>query len=397
MRRRAGLGWRLGMLLIGADEAGYGPLLGPLAVCACAFRIPDYIGGSPGIGAASEGGLPDLWEMLAPFVRRAPPQPPALTVDDSKRIFIRSKADPMKELLRTVGAFLAAKAVLPRVVAPSEVESVKALRDEPASPVSERGIPERLVETDDQGGRPAGDPTPASARGFLEALLCPVSFRAWSSEKFAALAESDAGAEDDGICGVDEFATLGLELAGAMAASGISFLGFSCDWRTPRQFNADLNTGLNKADINWQCLAIAVRRLADMAGPGERIAVRFDRLGGRRFYASRLADVLHPSAGRLTATIRETARESRYLLGDSADIAFLVGADRLCFPVALASMAAKLLRELAMRSLNRFFQSHISGLRPTAGYPADAARFLRETESLRRRFGIEDDSFIRRV
>ena len=44
-------------------------------------------------------------------------------------------------------------------------------------------------------------------------------------------------------------------------------------------------------------------------------------------------------------------------------------------PAALASMASKYLRELAMRALNAFWCGRSPGLRPTAGYPQDAKRF----------------------
>ena len=49
-------------------------------------------------------------------------------------------------------------------------------------------------------------------------------------------------------------------------------------------------------------------------------------------------------------------------------------------PVALASITAKYVRELFLRRLNHYFQQRIPGLKATAGYPQDAARFLREIE-----------------
>ena len=47
-------------------------------------------------------------------------------------------------------------------------------------------------------------------------------------------------------------------------------------------------------------------------------------------------------------------------------------------PTALASMASKYLRELAMHGFNDFWGRHVAGLRPTAGYPVDALRFKAE-------------------
>jgi len=55
-------------------------------------------------------------------------------------------------------------------------------------------------------------------------------------------------------------------------------------------------------------------------------------------------------------------------------LTFQPRADQSYFCVALASMVSKYLRELLMGEFNRFWQEHVPGLRPTAGYPTDAAR-----------------------
>ena len=57
---------------------------------------------------------------------------------------------------------------------------------------------------------------------------------------------------------------------------------------------------------------------------------------------------------------------------------FSVGADEEHFPVALASMGAKLVRELAMARFNRFFCERLAELKPTAGYTIDGRRWLRD-------------------
>jgi ribonuclease HII len=63
------------MILAGIDEAGYGPLLGPLVVSAVAFDVPQPITDQ----------IPDLAGMLAPAVAAKPPLPHgSLLVADSK-------------------------------------------------------------------------------------------------------------------------------------------------------------------------------------------------------------------------------------------------------------------------------------------------------------------------
>ena len=59
-------------------------------------------------------------------------------------------------------------------------------------------------------------------------------------------------------------------------------------------------------------------------------------------------------------------------------------------PTALASMASKYLRELAMHAFNDFWRGHVADLRPTAGYPVDAQRFKADIAAGQQSLGIED-------
>ena len=52
-------------------------------------------------------------------------------------------------------------------------------------------------------------------------------------------------------------------------------------------------------------------------------------------------------------------------------------ADGCHLNVALASMAAKYLREVCMLQFNRYWAAQVPGLKPTAGYPTDAGPVLR--------------------
>ena len=82
----------------------------------------------------------------------------------------------------------------------------------------------------------------------------------------------------------------------------------------------------------------------------------------------------------MVQTVQESEEKSeyRFSFGNRAiNLSFQVRGERF-LPVALASMTSKLLRELAMRSFNAFWQKRLPGLRETAGYPVDAKRFLGE-------------------
>jgi hypothetical protein len=79
-------------LTVGIDEAGYGPVLGPLTVSSAAFDVPD-------------GG--DLWSLLAPVVGRTRRDAAGrLVVADSKAVYSTGRG--IGELERSVLAFAAA-------------------------------------------------------------------------------------------------------------------------------------------------------------------------------------------------------------------------------------------------------------------------------------------------
>ena len=70
-------------------------------------------------------------------------------------------------------------------------------------------------------------------------------------------------------------------------------------------------------------------------------------------------------------------------------------ADADHLPVALASMAAKLVRELLMQRLNRFFTERMPDLAPTAGYVQDGRRWLQEVDPVLQDAGFQTDQLVR--
>src|SRR5205085_11536981 len=102
--------------------------------------------------------------------------------------------------------------------------------------------------------------------------------------------------------------------------------------------------------------------------------------------------------GMVIAQQESAARSAYRFLGSSPQVSvtFQPRADAGHFCVALASMASKYLRELLMREFNRFWQAHVPGLKPTAGYPTDAARFLEAIRPTAERLGITEAVLWRR-
>ncbi len=113
--------------------------------------------------------------------------------------------------------------------------------------------------------------------------------------------------------------------------------------------------------------------------PDEELVIHADRHGGRIHYAPML-QTFFPLAP--LTTLHEKRIESAYELDwpgrDTVHIDFRIKADQARTPVALASVVAKTVRELFMESLNGWFAEQVADVRPTAGYPVDARRFLAE-------------------
>jgi hypothetical protein len=133
----------------------------------------------------------------------------------------------------------------------------------------------------------------------------------------------------------------------------------------------------------------------DPAGDDEPVLFAVDKHGGRNSYAAMLQHALPEGQirvederpGRSSYRVDGLRREVRVLFEPRADVNHFV--------VALASMVSKYLRELLMGEFNQFWLTHVPGLKPTAGYPGDAARFWEAIRPAARRLGIPEASLWR--
>ncbi len=166
------------------------------------------------------------------------------------------------------------------------------------------------------------------------------------------------------------------------------------------EFNRLIRVHKNKADAHFSAIAQVVEYAwRKYSKRSSKIIMICDRLGGRIHYKSALQvhlkaqriDVLEERQERSAyRVIRNAAKEQQELT-----ILFLVRGESLSFSVALASMIAKYTRELCVELINRYFLSHQPELKPTKGYVQDGRRFLQETKDLRRSLKIPEELFIR--
>lgn len=173
----------------------------------------------------------------------------------------------------------------------------------------------------------------------------------------------------------------------SIATSGLAkldsvFEGFQARLVDEIVFNQGLQQYGSKGKLlslaTLQLVKDSVERLtlSEVAG----IEIYCDRHGGR----SKYLELLHAVFNDVFFWIEsETAHESRYRTewnGCPLRIRFTVGGDRFP-PTSAASMIAKWLREASMDCFNSYWESKVADLKPTAGYPVDANRFVDELKN----------------
>jgi hypothetical protein len=148
----------------------------------------------------------------------------------------------------------------------------------------------------------------------------------------------------------------------------------------PAEFNALLEKYGNKGQLLSQLSLLLIHTILekhDIKIEQAKILVFADKQGGRKSYAGLIAE--HFPQG-MPKVLQEEQVVSRYELGQM-NWQFSVGSERY-FPVAVASMFAKYLRELEMKIFNEYWSKQIPGIKPTAGYPVDAKRFFHIIEQI---------------
>ncbi|MGA2229948.1 MAG: hypothetical protein ABSH22_03395 [Tepidisphaeraceae bacterium] len=320
------------MILAGIDEAGYGPLLGPLVVGCSAWRINDLPGED----------FPCLWTPLRRVLsKRRSAAGQKLHVNDSKVVY--SPSAGLKELER----------------------SVLAIAHSIHGPCAD------LDSFVDQ-----------TASHALSDLAGYSWYQASADETFPI-------SQDAISIGIPANA-----LAVEMRKNQISCVHMAARVVCERQLNAMFQATRNKASALFSISAIHLDYLLRNFG-NQSLTIVCDRQGGREHYGSLLRLMFEEWALEVTRESDGDSEYRLTRNGHMARLFFWEKSEEKCLPVAVAAMLSKYLREALMRRFNAFWAAHLPLVSPTAGYYTDGLRFLRDIEPKRRELGITDAQLIR--
>lgn len=299
------------VVLAGIDEAGFGPILGPLVVSSSAFSIPQNL-----LTA-------DLWQILRKSVGSTRKHLAGrLLITDSKKAYSKQKG--IGHLQRTVLACLGClgknPATLTELLTLLSPDCIERLNDYPWH----RDIADYRLSVD------------ASDMAIASSVL-----------------------KED------------------LASNGIELLGLKSCCLDVAYYNKMVGSVKNKASVLFTAVSQLIKNAFDNFA-GDYLQVIVDRQGGRVRYQRNLQRMFPDMELKI---LKEGPAASSYELknnGRQMRLHFVVGADQRFFPVSLASMVSKYLRELLVDNMNRYFTGFNPDLRPTAGYWKDGLRFIED-------------------
>lgn len=306
-------------ILVGIDEAGYGPLLGPLVVSSVVLEMPE------------ECLRADLWKLLGQAVcAHKKGLAGRLLVNDSKKVYTRSSG--IGPLRRTV------------------LSCLNAL-DPPACPR-----------------------TAAELIGFL----CPdAAERLQADPWYARLDQQPLGQNQT------DTAIAGSMLRKTMSENNMRICAVRSRCMDAGFYNQRVEQVKNKSRVLFtEVCSLVLAAFSSEAQAGQPMQVIIDRQGGRinyqqdllRMFPGYSLSVLRQDDKMSSYELSQSSKIMR--------IHFCLKADSKYMCVSLASMVSKYLREVLMDAFNAHFCGLCSNLKPTAGYWEDGQRFLKDLSDL---------------
>ena len=334
-------------LVLGVDEAGYGPNLGPLVIAVSAWAVDSRLEVLDGL------------EPFAPEFKAASwtPRSAFVPFGDSKKIYQSGKG--------LAGLNFALRFF----------ESIFEGKPPQKRPWFELG---RLAQED----------------------LSRVELHPWYRCKNPAKGLGRASQFDENSEASCRFAREKL------LKLGVRLIGFRLRVLDEAYFNKCVDRLGNKSDVLGNIsLELAWKVLGECMDfhSFKGIEIYCDRQGGRKKYAGLISQTYERSHREsqvpFCSVVGESPKTSLYSMrhaGIATSIRFQVHGDSL-FPPAAASMVAKWARESLMERFNGYWREVVGpGLKPTAGYAVDAARFARDIEPWITKLAIEKNQWWRR-
>ncbi len=332
--------------LIGTDEAGYGPNLGPLVIgCSC-WEV-----------ASERDANLDLYQRLAPLVTNTgkpststPSTGNHIQIADSKQVY---RSGNLERLERNVLAIIGSM---------------------------EGGIPNDGFE-------------------LLRRLIPESDWKALINTFWLTPFLSIDRDELDPIpfpivAKRHEIGGLAAEFKKQCETAGVRLSKIQCRLILPTAFNQLMSGWGNKADLLSHCTIGLVQGVLEN-NPALAVDIQCDKHGGRNHYAGLIQHFFGDGLVVVESETREVSRY-RFRMDESpATITFLARGESF-LPIALSSMVAKYLREFLMKLWNRYWQFHRSGIKPTQGYPVDARRFLSDIQEVLDAMNVPLDTIWRR-
>ncbi len=317
--------------LIGVDEAGYGPNLGPLVIGGTLWRIEQPSGDLAAL---------DLYQRLHKVIANKP-GPQHLAIADSKVIYAKRKDWSLLEEA-VLATYDPTTSVLPIWQGPCEVDL-----------------------TDEAVGAHAP---------WYQGWDTP--FPVHTSDEIVARRREalNAAYQDEGVK-LTEVQCMFL------TAKRFNARLAKCD---------NKSTLLSQATMGLVC-----RLLQGIPpGESHSVRIVCDKHGGRDYYLGLLQHFFPDAWWQPLEESKAVSRYTTEVGTHQVTIEFRSKGEGF-LPTALASIYAKFHREVAMLAFNRYWAKHVPGIGETAGYPVDARRFADETEAARQKLGIPPEMFWR--
>lgn len=218
-------------------------------------------------------------------------------------------------------------------------------------------------------------------------------------------------------CERDDIEQLAESLSSCARKAKIRPLWYRADVISAARINREIAIEHRREGTKNTWATHTVLRLAKLATDqldAPQLAIWCDKAGGRSAYAEPLRRAfpelsaasavdmpLFGSPAIVLERLGEESERSSYRMSSAVrriELGFVMGGDSCDPRISWASILAKYLRELIMRSLNRYFAAKVPELRPTAGYPEDARRFIADVEAaLGPDGGLERAAWVRSI